>query len=347
MRIKAVSSLVGGEVLAEPILTEKNDILIPNGTRIKPDYVPLIESLGIESVMVEDPYENYESPNSIVDPAIFDKYVKKVRRLMESHIYHDGKSLKEFEIIANDIVHDINDMPYDVIVDIKERNSDLYEHTVMVTLLSVLVARKLKLDEKRKYNIAVGCLLHDIGLRFIVTRYKNRDFSNANPAELFEYKKHTILGYSALDEESWIAPISMKMVLSHHENMAGTGFPMKQKNKELECRIIQVCDAFDSLISGMECKRICVQEAINQIKENDGGRYDNKIIKCLLSSIARYPVGTTVKTNAEEEGVVVSQTVDSENPIIMIFGNENNGKLMLHNRLNLMLDKNILILQVI
>lgn len=48
MRIKAVSSLVGGEVLAEPILTEKNDILIPNGTRIKPDYVPLIESLGIE-----------------------------------------------------------------------------------------------------------------------------------------------------------------------------------------------------------------------------------------------------------------------------------------------------------
>ena len=330
MRIKAVSSLVGGEVLAEPILTEKNDILIPNGTRIKPDYVPLIESLGIESVMVEDPYENYESPNSIVDPAIFDKYVKKVRRLMESHIYHDGKSLKEFEIIANDIVHDINDMPYDVIVDIKERNSDLYEHTVMVTLLSVLVARKLKLDEKRKYNIAVGCLLHDIGLRFIVTRYKNRDFSNANPAELFEYKKHTILGYSALDEESWIAPISMKMVLSHHENMAGTGFPMKQKNKELECRIIQACDAFDS-----------------QIKENDGGRYDNKIIKCLLSSIARYPVGTTVKTNAEEEGVVVSQTVDPENPIIMIFGNENNGKLMLHNRLNLMLDKNISILQVI
>lgn len=94
------------------------------------------------------------------------------------------------------------------------------------------------------------------------------------------------------DEESWIAPISMKMVLSHHENMAGTGFPMKQKNKELECRIIQACDAFDSLISGMECKRICVQEAINQIKEN-------------------------------------------------------NGKLMLHNRLNLMLDKNISILQVI
>ncbi len=47
--------------------------------------MPLIESLGIESVMVEDPYENYESPNSIVDPAIFDKYVEKSAQT-------DGKS---------------------------------------------------------------------------------------------------------------------------------------------------------------------------------------------------------------------------------------------------------------
>ena len=75
---------------------------------------------------------------------------------MESHIYHDGKSLKEFEIIANDIVHDINDMPYDVIVDIKERNSDIYENTLILTLISVLVTRKLKIDEKQKYNIPVA-----------------------------------------------------------------------------------------------------------------------------------------------------------------------------------------------
>ena len=44
MRIKAVSSLVGGEVLAGTNTNRKNDILIPNGTRLKSDYVPLIES---------------------------------------------------------------------------------------------------------------------------------------------------------------------------------------------------------------------------------------------------------------------------------------------------------------
>lgn len=132
----------------------------------------------------------------------------------------------------------------------------------------------------------------------------------------------------------------MKMVLSHHENMAGTGFPMKQKNKELECRIIQACDAFDSLICGMECKRMSVQDAIKEIVSFADDRFDKKVVKNLLSSIAKYPVGTTVKTNAEEKGVVISQTVDPENPIIMILDNNNI-------KMNLMLEKNISILQVI
>ena len=50
--------------------------------------------------------------------------------------------------------------------------------------------------------------------------------------------------------------------------MEGTGFPMKQKNKEIECKIIQACDAFDCYISGMECKRMSVQKALENIIEN-------------------------------------------------------------------------------
>ena len=42
----------------------------------------------------------------------------------------------------------------------------------------------------------------------------------------------------------------MKMVLSHHENLAGTGFPMKQKNKELECRIIQALSLIHISVHG-------------------------------------------------------------------------------------------------
>lgn len=342
MRIRAVSKLIGGEILAEAILTREKEILIPKGTELKSEYIPLIQSLEIESLMLEDPYEDYEKPHFIIQENSIKKYTESVRKLMEGHIYHENdKSLKIFEVIANDIVKEINNSTAEAILDMKERSSNLYEHTIMVTLLSVLVGKKLKLDEQRLYNLALGCLLHDIGLRYVTIPYEDRDLTTVEPAEMFEYKKHTILGYSALQDEKWIPQISRKMILSHHENMEGTGFPMKQKYKETECRIIQACDAFDCYISGMECKRMSVQEALDIIIGNAGKKYDKAVVDNLVSTVAKYPVGTTVKTNGEERGVVISQTVDPENPIIMILNTDECSER------NLMLEENISILGVV
>ena len=316
--------------------------MIPKGTELKSEYIPLIQSLEIESLMLEDPYEDYEKPHFIIQEDSIKKYTESVRKLMEGHIYHENdKSLKIFEVIANDIVKEINSSTAEAILDMKERSSNLYEHTVMVTLLSVLVGKKLKLDEQRLYNLALGCLLHDIGLRYVTIPYEGRDLTAVEPAEMFEYKKHTILGYSALQDEKWIPQISRKMILSHHENMEGTGFPMKQKYKETECRIIQACDAFDCYISGMECKRMSVQEALDIMIGNAGKKYDKAVVDNLVSTVAKYPVGTTVKTNVEERGVVISQTVDPENPIIMILNTDECSER------NLMLEENISILGVV
>ncbi len=58
---------------------------------------------------------------------------------------------------------------------------------------------------------------------------KIRTGKKVDPVEVFEYKKHTIMGFSALEEESWVPDIARKMVLSHHERMNGSGFPMRQK----------------------------------------------------------------------------------------------------------------------
>ena len=222
MRVKSVSELCGNEILAEPVLTDEKMILISRGSRLKKEYVPLIRSLGIDTLMVEDPYENYEMPSRIIDYSVFGKFVERVQRVMENHIYHKNKSLREFEVIANEVVKEVSKIPENIIIDINARIVNLYEHTVMVTLVSVFVARLLHLDQVRQYNIAVGALLHDLGLRYITTGYVNRDWEKEDPIEAFEYKKHTILGYSALDEESWIPEVSKKMVLFHHERLDGS-----------------------------------------------------------------------------------------------------------------------------
>ena len=85
-----------------------------------------------------------------------------------------------------------------------------------------------------------------------------------------------------------------------------------------------------------------MQEALDRISAEAGHWYEKKIVYCLISMIAKYPVGTTVKTNDGMEGVVISQTPDPENPIIMILNAEGENRMR-----NLMLEEAISILQVV
>lgn len=339
MKIKSIDVLKGGDVLAEAIVAQNT--IIPRGTVIKKEYIPLILSLGIQTVMIEDPYESFESPNSIIEMPHFDNYVDRIRQIMEKHIYHSNNSLREFEMIANEIIKETSEIPDDIVIDMTERGADLYEHTIMVTLLSVFIGKRLNLDRKKLYNIALGALLHDLGIRYITVTYESVDLQTMDPVAVFELKKHTILGYSALDGESWIPEISRKMILSHHERLDGTGYPMRQKSKEIECRIIQVCDTFDCCISGMECERMSLQKTLAMFRELSNKSFDKRVVDQLLDIIAPYPVGTTVKTTEQKDAVVISQTSDKNNPIIMILDEKNE-----FNQTNLMYEKDIFIADI-
>lgn len=340
MKIKSVHALRGGEILAEPLLTKEKAILLPKGTIIKEEYISLLLSANTNSVAVEDPYEKYEYSHLIADKLQIQRLTELVQSLMEKHIYHDHKSLRGFEMIANEIAKGQQEDEENLAYDFDERETNLYEHTVYVTLLSVKAAMKLHLENISLYEVALGCLLHDIGLRYITANYSDCDWRQNSPEEVFEIKKHTILGYSALDEENWIPEISKKMVLAHHERKDGSGFPMRRKYNESCCKLIQVCDSLDCMVSGMECVRTPVWNALDYLERQSGIKYEKKYVEVIESMTARYPVGTRVKLSHGKTGIVIQQTTDAKRPIVMIESD-------ISKKHNLKLEKDISILEII
>lgn len=281
MGIALLHDLKGGEILKEPVIVN-GDILIPAGTSLKQEYINLMETLGIEAVVIIEPC-------GVEENSFFQKekeeFVEQVRKILENHIFGKKDSLKELAPLAENVIQKIAILDEADAYDYKERNTDLYEHTVMTTALSVLLAKKLKLSLEVQREIAIGCLLHDIGLRYVTVDYVNRSLEERSDTELFEFKKHTVLGYTALESEKWIPNQSKMMVLSHHERKDGSGYPLKQKNKEIGCQIIQVCDTFDCMISGMECKRCSLKEARAYLEEQSGILFEKEIVDILLKVI--------------------------------------------------------------
>lgn len=234
-----------------------------------------------------------------------------IKNVLEKHIYRHNSDLKVIGEQAEKIIESVIEEP-EVITNITEmRNisTDMYTHCINVCALSTIMALRLKMSEKQVRNISIGAILHDIGLRYIKVPYMNTNETYMNVKDALEYKKHTIFGYSSLQDEGWIPDIAKEIILLHHERIDGKGYPFQHKGDKIktEVKLVSLCDDFESLISGVGSPKLKIYEAIEYIKANQGIKYDATITDKLLESVAVYPVGINVITSEGETGVVVRQ----------------------------------------
>lgn len=317
---KSLSEIQGNEVLARPLMTWDYQIILPEGAVIRKDYIDKISELGILEVYVRDD-ETKSKEMVILKSEIEDSVKEKVKDILERHTYHNNQELEKLSRTADNIISTIleEEQLVEKVYDIKERSNDIYEHSISICSLAILTAIKLGMDKKKIHDISVGCLLHDIGLRYSTVDFSRKDVDTLNKQELIEFKKHPVYGYSSIKDEKWISDLSKYIILYHHERLDGSGFPLKIKEIPLECRIVNVCDAFDEMICGITRKRTKVYEAIEYLKSFKKVKFDDKIVDVFLGFTAVYPAGTHVITNEGEMAVVLSQNKDfQDRPIIRI-----------------------------
>jgi HD-GYP domain-containing protein (c-di-GMP phosphodiesterase class II) len=321
MKLRKLKELKVGDLLAKSVFDSDYSILLADSTVLTTDYIEKLKQLGITEVYIHD--ENYRNDEemTIMKEEIVEFFHEKVKSVMEKHIYIRNQDLQRLNETANDIVNKILEEK-DVmnrVYDIRERSTDLYEHSISTCALATLVSLKLRMDKTTVHDISVACLLHDIGLRYLSFDIEDKTVNDFNLFESHEYHKHTIYGYTSLENESWISETSKRIILYHHEYNDGSGFPMKIKDIPLETQIVTVCDTFDEMICGILQTRQKVHEAIEILRSHRGGMYNELVVNLLLEFLAVYPVGTNVVTSDGEAGVVVRQNHGyPDRPVIKI-----------------------------
>lgn len=325
MRICRVDDLKGTEVLGKDVVTPEYNNLLSAGTVLKREYIEKLKELNVREVYVRE-RERYTKEAVILKEEVEECFKSKVRNILERHTYMHNENLIELCQTADYIITNILEEEHVVekIFDIKERNPDIYEHSINLCSLSTIVALKMGLSKKIVHDIGVSSLLHDLGLRYMTIFYENKNLDELTELESAEYKKHPIYSYSVIRDENWISETSKNMILYHHERLDGSGYPLKGTYISQECRIIQICDAFDEMICGIRCKRTRVYEAVKYLRDNKDIKFDGKIVDILLEFTAVYPAGTVVRTSEDETGVVLYQNRQfPDRPVIRITKDRN------------------------
>lgn len=321
MRLCRLDDIESDAILARAIITSDYQILLSEGTMLRPDYVEKLKEIGITEVYIEDKKIPDAEEVAILKKDIEDNVKTQVKTVLEKHTYNHNEELVSLHHAADDVIMNILEEKevIEQVFDIKERSSDLYEHSLSLCSLAVLTAIKLGLSQEEVHDIGVGSLLHDIGLRYLTIKYADKDLEEMSDVERGEYKKHSVYGYTALKQESWISERVKNIILYHHERMDGSGYPLRATDIPNECRVISVCDSFDEMICGIGCKRVKVHEAVEYLKSNKDTKFDAKVVNAFLDFTAVYPAGSLVKVNNGEVGIVLRQNKEfPDKPVIKI-----------------------------
>jgi putative nucleotidyltransferase with HDIG domain len=167
-----------------------------------------------------------------------------------------------------------------------------------------LAARVGVNDEVQLRAIEAAALLHDVGKLAIPEHILNKP-GKLTPAEFERMKSHARVGAEILSEVDFPYPV-VPIVLHHHENWDGTGYPdgLKGADIPIGARILAVVDCFDALTSNRPYRRaLSVRETFEIIDARRGTMYDPAIVDAFGEACRSIAETEPESVNAQEETV--------------------------------------------
>lgn len=155
-------------------------------------------------------------------------------------------------------------------------------HADRVSRIAGAVAREMGLSEKEIERIELAALLHDIGKIGVEDRILMKP-ARLEPDETELMRRHPIYGASILEPSPALRPLA-PIVLAHHENYDGSGYPqgLKGEGIPLGSRIILVSDAYEAMTSDRIYRKAMGHDrAMEQLNKYKGIQFDPKVVRSL------------------------------------------------------------------
>lgn len=183
-------------------------------------------------------------------------------------------------------------------------------HAICVSDLAGKLARELGLPEKEVQEIALAGILHDIG-KLKISRYiYGRQEDTMQIEETRYIRRHAQLGEQILRQEGFSDNIC-NMVLYHHENYDGSGYPFNLQGEEipLGARILRVCDVFAALISDRPYRKAFDIDTAIRLLIDEVKNFDMRVFLAFQSVIHNQ---STVEELEEIEGKSITVVENQE-----------------------------------
>jgi HD-GYP domain-containing protein (c-di-GMP phosphodiesterase class II) len=136
------------------------------------------------------------------------------------------------------------------LMDLYRHDQNLYSHCLNTSLMSMAFASHLGWEDHKIRELGRGSLLHDIGMTRVPAEILAKK-GKLTEEEQGQVKKHPYAGFVMLKAFFPISREALLMILQHHENGDGSGYPQGLKKARIHpyARVLRLVDSFDALVS--------------------------------------------------------------------------------------------------
>jgi HD-GYP domain-containing protein (c-di-GMP phosphodiesterase class II) len=310
--------------------------LLRAGVRLSARYAELLPKSGIGSVWIED---DLGEAIEVAEP-LTPETRAKVHRATGDAITAAGTALRtgsgmptsvveSLSHVALAMVDDLLDAPDAALVleDLSAFDDYTHKHSVQVTVLGLLIARRLwstdgwidyrgrrrkdRLDDRMR-KLGLGLLVHDVGKLAVPPEILNKPGRLTDP-EMEIMKTHAVAGVELLRPAD-LSPLALSVVRDHHERIDGSGYPEGLHGAQVQefPRIAAVADVYDAVTSERIYKPAAPPHVgVGVINSSAGAQFCPSVVRAFRAVVMPYPVGHEIKLPDGRAAVVAAVDPDA------------------------------------
>lgn len=218
---------------------------------------------------------------------------------------------------------------------IRDYDDYTYTHSVNVALLSMSLGRRIGLSQVFLEQLAICGMFHDLGKvevpKDIITKPDMLD-----TGEWEHIRRHPLIGLHRVLRLHATRDMRSRVVMGpfgHHLNYDLSGYPRLHFTGTLTLfvKILRIADTYDALTAdrAYRPRSFSPDEALRMMWEKAGVEFDPILLKIFINMMGLYPVGTVLKLDSGELGLVVDYPNESEKtrPQVLLLVDDGQGGL--------------------
>ena len=255
--------------------------------------------------------------NAFVDTA------KTIHNVEKNLLKHPAETVEQASKLVDQIAESILSAPELAIHVMGDRigGEELYFHSLNVTMLSLMMARDIKLPAEAINALGMGALFHDVGCREIPKKIIMK-MEPLTQSERNFYELHCQYGFE-IGRDLKFPPATLGVIREHHELYDGLGYPQKIKGESISllARIVAVANYYDELCNPMNiANALTPHEALATMFAKLRAKFDPKLLQVFVRCLGVYPPGTIVQLSNGVIGMVATiNTAKPMKPMIVIY----------------------------